>query len=93
MRTPHGGELSVLTPAGRSLVIVPYLRKGREPEGHRFRYIRRLTLRTDTLAAFATPESRPEPVFTDSGVYALQLNSDTDPETSPVCRARYHSPG
>src|ERR1041385_5201426 len=52
MRTPHGGELRVLTPAGLSLVIVPYLRKGREAEGQGFRYTRRLVLRTDTLAGF-----------------------------------------
>src|SRR5881628_1833033 len=38
MRVPHGAELSVFTPTGRSLVVVPFLRKGTQPRGSGFAY-------------------------------------------------------
>ena len=92
MRVPHGAELSVFTPGGRSLVVVPFVRKGTVPRGQGFDFMPRLTIRADTVAGLVTPGSKPERVFTDSGVYALRVSSEGELDASLVCRVRY-SPG
>jgi hypothetical protein len=89
MRVPHGAELTVFTPAGRSLVLVPFTRKGSLSQGSGFDYLGRLTLRADTVVGFASPGSRSEPVFTDSGVYTLRISSEAEFNASEVCRIRY----
>ena len=91
MRVPHGAELSVFTPAGRSLVVVPFMRKGTEPRGAGFDYLDHLTLATDTVTGFAGLGSRPERVFTDSGVYVLRVSSEAELDASQVCRVRYNA--
>ncbi len=91
MNVPHGAELSVFTPRGRSLVIVPYVRKGTEAPRSGFGYVERLTLATDTVAGRITPGSQPEPVFTDSGIYVLRVSEESEVSASQVCRVRYRS--
>ena len=90
MNAPHGAELSVFTPAGRSLVVVPFMRKGTQPQGAGFDYVTLLTLRTDTVAGVAAPGSRPERVFTDSGVYVVRVSSEAEFNASLVCRVRFN---
>ena len=91
MSTPHGAELSVFTPAGRSLVVVPFVSKGTHPRGSGFDYMARMTLRPDTVTGSAAPGSRPERVFMDSGVYVLRVSSEAEISGSQVCRVRYNS--
>ena len=91
MSVPHGAELSVFTPAGRSLVVVPFVRKGTQPLGAGFDYMARLTLGTDTVRGFVAPGSRAERVFTDSGVYVLRVSSEAEFNASQVCRVRYNA--
>ncbi len=90
MSVPHGAELSVFTPKGRSLVIVPYVSKGTQPPGSGFGYMARWTVRADTLAGLALGGSRPERVFTDSGVYTMRVSSEAEFSASLVCRVRYN---
>jgi len=90
MRVPHGAELSVFTPQGRSLVIVPYVRKGTQPPGSGFDYLARWAVRADTLAGLALGGSRPERVFTDSGVYTVRVSSEAEFSASLICRVRYN---
>jgi len=90
MRVPHGAELSVFTPSGRSLVIVPYVRKGTKPLGSEFDYLPRWTARADTLTGLALGGSRPERVFTDSGVYMVRVSSEAELSASLICRVRYN---
>jgi hypothetical protein len=90
MSVPHGAELSVFTPNGRSLVIVPYVRKGTQPPGSGFGYMARWTVRADTLAGLALGGSRPERVFTDSGVYLVRVSSEAEFSASLICRVRYN---
>ena len=91
MSVPHGAELSVFTPAGRSLVVVPFVQKGTQPRGSGFDYTARLTLATDTVTGLAALGSRPERVFADSGVYMLRVSSEAEFNASQVCRVRYNS--
>jgi hypothetical protein len=90
MSVPHGAELSVFTPKGRSLVIVPYVQKGTQPSGSGFGYTARWTVRADTLAGLALGGSRPERVFTDSGVYTMRVSSEGEFSASLICRVRYN---
>jgi len=90
MGVPHGAELSVFTPQGRSLVIVPYVQKGTQPPGSGFSDIARWTVRADTLAGLALGGSRPERVFTDSGVYTMRVSSEGEFSASLICRVRYN---
>ncbi len=88
MRVPHGSELSVFTPKGRALVIVPYRAKRAQP-GQGFAWIERVALATDTIAGRVSPGSTPERVFADSGVYVLSVSSEAELSASLVCRVRY----
>ena len=90
MRVPHGAELSVFTPSGRSLVIVPYVQNGTQAAGSGFDYLPRWTARADTLAGLALGGSRPERVFTDSGVYTIRVSSEGEFAASLICRVRYN---
>jgi hypothetical protein len=90
MSVPHGAELSVFTPKGRWLVIVPYVQKGTQPPGSGFGYRARWTVRADTLAGLALGSSRPERVFTDSGVYTMRVSSEGEFSASLICRLRYN---
>src|SRR5260370_29032117 len=74
MSVPHGPELSVFTPKGRWLAIVPYVGKGTQPPGSGFGYRARWTGRADTLAGLALGGARPERVFTHSGCYTLRVS-------------------
>src|SRR5438552_3839065 len=89
MKVPHGAELSVFTPAGRSLVVVPFVTKGTHAPGAGFDYMAQVTLRTDTVAGGGAPGSRPERIFTDSGAYMLRVSSEAELNASEVCRLRY----
>jgi len=88
MSVPHGGELSVFTPAGQSLVVMPFVAKGTEPEGAAFRDIERLSLRADTVTGRISPSADPQLVFTDSGVYVLRVSEEAEVSPSRVCRVR-----
>lgn len=87
MSVPHGGELSVFTPSGRSLVVVPFRAKGEE-RGTPFREVERLALRADTVEGRVTPNAPLEAVFTDSGVYVLRVSEEAEISASRVCRVR-----
>jgi hypothetical protein len=89
MRAPHGGELSVFTPTGRALVIIPYVQMGAQPLAARFAFVERLALSSDTIRGRVAPGSRPERVFTDSGVYKLVISSEAEVSPSEMCRVRY----
>ena len=89
MRVPHGAELTIFTPSGRSLVVVPFVTKGTHAPGAGFDFMAQVTLRTDTLAGVGAPGSRPERVFTDSGVYVLRVSSEAELNASEVCRLRF----
>jgi len=89
MSVPHGAELSVFTPQGRSLVIVPFVRKGTDPPHSGFAYRERLTLWTDTVTGRVTAGSVPERVFKDSGAYMLRVSEESEVSASRVCRVRY----
>src|SRR5438552_18036442 len=73
MKVPHGAELSVFTPAGRSLVVVPFVTKGTHAPGAGFDYMAQVTLRPDTGAGVGAPGSRPERSFPDSGCGMLTV--------------------
>ena len=89
LTVPHGGELSVFTPSGRALVVVPYVAKtpGLDPAST-FRYVRNVTLRTDTVAGRLSPALPPERVFTDTGVYVVSVSEEAELSASRVCRVR-----
>jgi hypothetical protein len=89
MQVPHGAELSVFTPQGRVLTVVPFVQHGTEPPGSGFGWTARVALATDTVAGRAYPASRPERVFTDSGVYELVINSEASLSGALACRVRY----
>jgi hypothetical protein len=88
MRIPHGSELSVFTPKGRALIVVPYVAKTAQA-GQGFAWMERLALATDTVAGRASPGGTPERVFTDSGVYVFSVSSEAELSASLVCRVRY----
>jgi hypothetical protein len=91
MQVPHGGELIVMTPGRRALVVIPFVQRGTQPLGSGFVSTGRLALSTDTIVGRQSPGSRPERVFTDSGVYSFIINSEAELVTSLVCRVRYNS--
>lgn len=91
MRVPHGGELIVITPAGRALVVIPFARRSTQPLGSGFGFANRLVLSTDTVAGRLSPGARAERVFTDSGVYTFVINSEAELAAAQVCRVRYNS--
>jgi hypothetical protein len=89
MSAPHGGELSVFTPGGKALVVVPF-EAGRSLPGARgFRDLDRYTVSTDTVTGRVTPMSRAERVFTESGIYVLRVSEEAEVSASRVCRVRY----
>ena len=92
LAVPHGGELTVFTPRGRALVVVPFVAKrpGQDPAST-FRYVRNVTLRTDTIAGRVTPALPLEPVFTDTGVYIVTVSEEAELSASRVCRVRFSS--
>ncbi|HYX82616.1 MAG TPA: hypothetical protein VE714_09500 [Gemmatimonadales bacterium] len=90
MQVPHGAELSVFTPQGRALVVVPYVAKTAQA-GQGFAWTERVALVTDTIVGRATPAALPERVFTDSGVYVLSISSEAELSASLVCRVRYRA--
>jgi len=89
---PHGGELTVFTPRGRALVVVPYVAKtaGVDPTST-FRYVQNVTMRTDTLTGRVSPALPAEPVFADTGVYVVSVSEEAELSASRVCRVRFSS--
>ena len=90
MRVPHGGELSVFTPSGRALVVVPFVPRASQPAGTGFPYVEHYTLWTDTVTGRVWPTAQPERVFTDSGVYLLRVSEEAELSASRVCTVRVH---
>jgi hypothetical protein len=90
MTVPHGGEMTVFTPKGRVLVVVPFVAKtvGMDP-ARTFRYVENVALRTDTVAGRRAPGSPLEPVFTDTGVYVVSISEEAELSASRVCRVRF----
>lgn len=92
LTVPHGGELTVFTPKGRVLVVVPFAaRSSAVNPTSTFRYVENVTLRTDTVRGRRSTGLSPEPVFTDSGVYVVSVNDQSELSTSRVCRVRFSS--
>ena len=88
MNVPHGGELTVFTPNGRALVVVPFETKGSHPAGEGFPYVARYTLSTATVTGRVSPMTQPERVFTDSGLYLLRVSEEAELSGSQVCKVR-----
>ena len=88
MQVPHGAELTVFTPKGRALTVVPLIARGTQPPGSGFGWKARVAVAVDTVAGTAATGSQPERVFTDSGVYMLSVSSEAE---SLTCRVRYGS--
>ena len=89
MSVPHGAELSVFTPHGRALVVVPFLAKASQPAGTGFQWIERYAIGTDTVTGRVSPMSQPERVFIDSGVYLLRVSEEAELSASRVCKVRF----
>jgi hypothetical protein len=88
MSVPHGAELSVFTPNGRALVVVPFEKKGSHAAGEGFPYVARYTLATATVTGRISPMAQPERVFRDSGLYLLRVSEEAEISGSQVCKVR-----
>jgi hypothetical protein len=87
MTVPHGAELSIFTPRGRALVVIPFEARVTR-RGGGFGDVERLVLHTDRVAGRARPEMAPERVFVDSGVYLVRISSEAELAASRTCRVR-----
>ena len=88
MAVPHGGQLAVTTPSGRSLVVVPFA-PATALRSQRFEYLARVTLAAPDWRGRRDGQGEPEPVFSDSGVYTLMVSELAEIGASLVCRVRY----
>ncbi|HLZ45170.1 MAG TPA: hypothetical protein VKQ05_05770 [Gemmatimonadales bacterium] len=88
MQVPHGAELTVFTPKGRALTVVPFVPRRSQAPGSGFGWTAHFALGVDTVAGTASAGSQPERVFTDSGVYMLSVSSEAE-LSSLTCRVRY----
>ena len=94
MLTPHGGELLVTTPRGRTLTVVPFA-AATVPVAQRFERQDALRLPVARASAQLNLHARPERVFQDTGTYVFQLNAMPDVGGALLCRTRLisaHSP-
>jgi len=88
MTVPHGAELSIFTPAGRALVVVPFEAKATR-RGRGFGDVERFTLHTDSVAGRALPDTTLERVFVDPGVYLVRVSEEAEISASLTCRVRF----
>lgn len=87
MTVPHGAELSVFTPGGRVLVVVPFEARATR-QGRGFGDVERLVLHVDSVVGRARPEIAAERVFVDSGVYVVRVSEEAEIAASRTCRVR-----
>lgn len=87
MITPHGGELTVTTPDGRTLTVVPFAPAG-TPAAQRFEHQRRLRLPVRQAHGRSIADGRWLPVFQDTGTYVFHLHSIPDVSGLLRCDAR-----
>jgi hypothetical protein len=92
MITPHGGELTVTNPRGRTLVVVPFAAAS-VPIPQRFERQPVLRLPVDRASGQPVSSGRSERVFQDSGTYTFQLNAIPDVSGTLLCRAHFVTSG
>jgi hypothetical protein len=87
MITPHGGQLTVTTPDGRSLTVVPFA-PAATPAAQRFEHQRRVRLPVRLAHGRDIGDGRWLPVFRDTGTYVFHLHAIPDVSGLLSCDAR-----
>lgn len=84
----HGGELTIITPAGRGLVVVPFAAAD-VPREERFEEHREVRFVAARTVGRLHSGGQAERVFADTGLYLIRVSEPAEISASLVCRVRY----
>jgi hypothetical protein len=90
LEPPHGGELTVITPAGRSLIVVPFAAAS-VPRAKRFEEQPETAFVVAHTTGVTHGGAAAELVFTDTGRYLIRVSGVAEVAASLTCTVRFTS--